>query len=323
MAGVLSNDSHVGSPTVSSFPSVSPARIAVIGRQKLNVYFVSNPAMNPCRTIDVGHIQAQTLLLDTSYGLTDTIALDLSVPYVTSKYTGSRPHPSVLDDGAYHATFQDVRFALRYNLRPGRFAVTPFVGTIVPSHDYEYYAHSAAGRRLREVQIGTYVAKLLDPVVPGAFVQARYSYGIAQRVLDIAHNRSNAEVEAGYFVASAVRVFALGAGQLTHGGIDTPYRPDLSAPDPLTPEQRIHHDQISRVNFLSVGGGASVSLNESVDVFASIMTQVAGRNGHALSRGINLGMTWSFKRQHGSASPTTAQTQASSLVRCLCQKGDL
>src|SRR5438128_7343991 len=47
MAGVLSNVDHVGSATVSSFPSVSPARIAVTGRQKLKSYLVWNPAMKP------------------------------------------------------------------------------------------------------------------------------------------------------------------------------------------------------------------------------------------------------------------------------------
>src|SRR5215831_17407535 len=47
MFGVLSSESHVGSAAVSSFPSVSPARIAVTGRQKLNVYFAANPLMKP------------------------------------------------------------------------------------------------------------------------------------------------------------------------------------------------------------------------------------------------------------------------------------
>ena len=32
--GVAMNDTHVGSPTVLGLPSLSPSRIAVIGRQK-------------------------------------------------------------------------------------------------------------------------------------------------------------------------------------------------------------------------------------------------------------------------------------------------
>src|SRR5207245_3534701 len=102
---------------------------------------------------------------------------------------------------------------------------------IPPSYAHRDYAPAAPRRHLREVQIETYVAKLLDPIVPGAFIQARLSYGFTQRVLDIGHNRSNADLEVGYFVNRTFRVFALGTGQLTHGGIDLVYRPDLSAPD--------------------------------------------------------------------------------------------
>ena len=47
IAGGLSNEDHAGSATVLSFPSVSPTRIAVTGRQKLNSYFVTYPAMYP------------------------------------------------------------------------------------------------------------------------------------------------------------------------------------------------------------------------------------------------------------------------------------
>jgi outer membrane protein OmpA-like peptidoglycan-associated protein len=38
--------------------------------------------------------------------------------------------------------------ALRYSLREGRLAITPYVGSIIPSHNYEYYAHAAPGRRI-------------------------------------------------------------------------------------------------------------------------------------------------------------------------------
>ncbi|MBI1875545.1 MAG: hypothetical protein HYS05_16895 [Acidobacteria bacterium] len=45
--------------------------------------------------------------------------------------------------------------------------------------------------------------------MPGTFVQARYSYTFVERVIDIAHNRSNLDVEVGYFVNPSFRVFAL------------------------------------------------------------------------------------------------------------------
>ena len=56
-----------------------------------------------------------------------------------------------LDDGAYHAAFSDFRFDVRYNVAKKGMVLTPFVGAIVPSHDYAYFAHAAPGRNLHEL----------------------------------------------------------------------------------------------------------------------------------------------------------------------------
>ena len=70
--------------------------------------------------------------------------MDIGIPFVVSKYNGVTPHPTgLVDYGAYHGTFQDVRLALRYNLMSGSVvSLTPFAGTIVPSHAYEFFAPS-------------------------------------------------------------------------------------------------------------------------------------------------------------------------------------
>ena len=50
--------------------------------------------------VDAGPIDSQVLLTDVTYGLTDKIAVDFSLPLVTSKYTGNRPHAGTnIDDG--------------------------------------------------------------------------------------------------------------------------------------------------------------------------------------------------------------------------------
>ena len=87
----------------------------------------------PTTPVDIGHIESDALVFDVTYGLTHKVTVDLSLPFITSKYNGPQPHPTALDDGAYHGAFQDFRFALRYNLHAGRFAVTPYVGSILPS----------------------------------------------------------------------------------------------------------------------------------------------------------------------------------------------
>src|SRR6185369_15752861 len=60
----------------------------------------------PTVRLDRGHIRGETMLVDVTYGLTDQIAVSAALPYVASKYDGTRPHPTGLDNGGYHSTFQ-------------------------------------------------------------------------------------------------------------------------------------------------------------------------------------------------------------------------
>jgi hypothetical protein len=266
--------------------------------------------------VDLGHIYSHGLLVDLTYGLTDRVALTLGVPMMATKYKGDRPHPTVLDDGTWHSSWQDFRFALRYNAVQGPVAITPFVGTAIPSNAYETYAHSAVGRRLRELQVGVSVAALLDRVVPGLFVQGRYALGFSENVLDISTDRSLADVEIGYFVTPEVRVFGMVGGHYQYEGLDLP-PPPIPLASVATPEQVVNHDRIAKDRALNVAIGTSVSLTDSIDLFGSFIRTVAGRNGHAINRGISTGVSWSFKRK---GVEQAARGREGSLVRCLCQK---
>ena len=282
----------------------------------------------PTREADIGHIYSNSVLADVTFGLTDKVAIGLGLPWVATRYNGSAPHPladfsgpNPVDDGTWHSTAQDVRFDVRYNvtrnLMNAGVVVTPFVGSVTPSHDYTYFAHAGFGRDLNEVQVGASVAKLFEKGVPGLLIQGRYSYGFVQQVVDISHNRSLASVEAAYFATPSLRLLALTSGQMTHGGIDF-YGSAISRVL-LTTDQFVHHDQIVRENILTIGGGASYSLKESLDLFASVMHTVAQRNGHELDLGLSMGLTWSFTTARARAHERT-QAQ-SSLARCLCEKG--
>jgi hypothetical protein len=280
--------------------------------------------------LDAGRIDTNVLLADVSYGLTDRIGVDVSMPFVAARYTGTKPHPGTqVDDGSWGGTFTDFRFALRYNLTRRGTVITPYIGTIVPSHDYAFYGHAAPGQDLRELRLGVFTAKTFDRGLPGVFVSGRYSFGFVERVIDVSHNRSTADVEAGYFLTPAFRAFAMTSTQYSHGGIDFPIEGMRALPLPLQPV----HDQIQRVHFVNVGAGAAYSLSESFDVFGSFSRQIAGRNGHALNRGVTIGASWSFTTRSKSSNPiaesgpTYEQPNAAdsvvarkSLVRCICQK---
>ena len=146
---------------------------------------------------DRGQIHGDTLLADVTYGINDRVAVSLALPFVASNWKqggAGIPHNTDLDNGRFHSTFQDFQFGIRYNVVRKGVVFTPFAGTILPSHAYEYFAHSAAGRHVRELQAGAYWATLLDPVLPGLFLQGRYSYGFAEQIVIFSHNRSNLEL---------------------------------------------------------------------------------------------------------------------------------
>ncbi len=284
----------------------------------------------PCRRT-AGQIDTYVLLGDLSYGLTDKLAVDLGVPLVTSKYRGSGGHPGTdIDDGTYRSTVTDFRMSVRYNITRKGMVFTPYLGTVVPSHAYQYYGHAAPGQRLREVQVGAFAAKLIaSGPLAGLFVSGRAGYGFVEQVMDMSHNRTSGDFEAGYFLTPSLRAFGIVSGQYTHGGIDFPASGGMFS---LPPEQRYVHDIIQQVHYVHAGGGVSYSISDSIDMFASFARLVTGRNGHALNRGITVGASWGFSRSKsngnhgtGGAAPSAEYARLTgkkegSLGRCICQK---
>ena len=125
-------------------------------------------------------IFTNSLLADVTFSVRDNLAVTVAIPIVSSKFVtaGTPPHPTIQDNGSYHTTATDLRFDVRYNVFNRRnLVITPFLGSVTPSHKYEYFAHAAPGRRVNELQVGTYVGTTLDGLLPGMFVQGRYGFG--------------------------------------------------------------------------------------------------------------------------------------------------
>jgi hypothetical protein len=248
------------------------------------------------QTVDGGRIRGRTLLLAVDYALTDRLAMTVSVPYVAARYHGPVPHRnSTLDDGAVHGTLQDLRADLRYDFLLGETHLTPFVGITRPTHSYEYLGHAAPGHKLREEVVGFNIERSTDKIIAGSYVQARYGYSFAEKVLGISHNRSNLDVNLGYFVTQNLSVRGLWSLQKTYGGIDQVLG------QPLTGDLFLHHDQLGRADFVAVGAGATYSLNDRVDLFASASKMLHGRNGHKLDLSPTVGMTWSFSTRRAAS----------------------
>jgi hypothetical protein len=86
---------------------------------------------------------------------------------------------------------------------------------------------------------------------------------------------------------------------------------------------------------VKVGAGAALTLTDRVDVFASAVKTVSGRNGHAFAYNISTGVTFSFGKRARSTTtaPSAAELESgvchadpeaekeNALAKCICIKG--
>jgi hypothetical protein len=239
--------------------------------------------------VEGGRIRGDIVALAVDYAFTDRLAMNVSIPYVVTSYHGTNPHRgSVVDDGRSHGSYQDYRADLRYHFVMGQSRVTPFVGYTLPSHDYHFLGHAGTGHGLKEQSAGVDIERNIETFVPGAFVQGRYAFSLAEKVLGVSHNRSNLDVNVGYFVLPSLAVRGLWSVQKTYGGLE------LIVGKPPTGEYFIHHDQITRTDYVSVGVGASYALKDTVSLFFAGQKMLHGRNGHKLDFSPTFGITWTF-----------------------------
>lgn len=235
---------------------------------------------------DAGHTRSHSLGLTLSYSPSERVLLTAGVPYVSAEYHGSRPHPTEVDDGDYHGTFTDLRVEVHYQLALEPVAFAPYVALVEPTHDYPALGHAAPGRNLEEKWVGFFIGRSLDLWIPRTYVQARYSFAFVEEVANVGHDRSNLDLEAGYFMRPEWSVRVLLYWQRTHGGIDVPVPPS----HPLFQ----FHDQLAAERFLNAGVGTSYVTEQGISMFALFNTSLRGKNSHKLGRGVNLGFGYSF-----------------------------
>lgn len=260
-------------------------------------YYTRDHLFAQGQALELGTIRTNAILFGVTYGITDRFAVSASLPYVYARYDGNVPHQLPIDNGDYHGTFADYRIDLRYNLFRAPAVLTPFVAAIIPSHHYITFAHSAVSVGLHEYLLGLNLGRRLDPVLSDAFIQARTSYAFVEKVLGISHDRTNYDLELGYFLTPSLAANARGNYQRTRGGIDFPLvgTPEFIAfrNSPYWPV----HDVVARAEYLDIGGVLTYSLTGSVDVSVSYMTMVWGKNIHKVQPGLAVGFSYNFSPQ--------------------------
>lgn len=276
--------------------------------------------VRPCPTcpFGVGQSRATSVILGVDYSFTDHFNVEISLPYVFTRYTGNPAdltfgnpafHAAPLDDGATHSTFQDFRFDVHYNVlshshRTGLqdLAITPSFSMIQPSHSYDFRGESAFGRDLREYAVGVAAARLLTPMLPRTFGQAQYSYAFVEKANGLDLNHSNVDLEIGYFLPHETSVFAFGNWLKTHGGVTLA---DVFADPALFP----FHDRILRATYWHLGGGTSYPVTRTFDVNFSYVTYLAGKTTH-YGKGFTIGTAWNFTTRHLPSSKVQGPSKA-------------
>jgi hypothetical protein len=252
----------------------------------------------------VGETQSFYAIVKFEYGLTDHLAVTARLPYVASKYTGALDEPNLVsilktydeyreidpaagfsvDTGDYYGALQDFVFTLRYNLLERGLTVTPVLGVIVPSHDYRTIGEAAAGQGLKVLSAGVNVGRLLDPLLPKAYVHGRYTYSFVEEYRDIPLDRSTAEFEVGYGIAPTVVVRGLANWMTTHGGLTF-----LESLEDLS--LFLQHDRLLASSHWHLGAAATVTLTDALDLDASFFKFVTGRTAR-YGAGFSVGLTW-------------------------------
>jgi hypothetical protein len=254
--------------------------------------------------ISPGTVRLQGVFVNLDYSLTDKLAISATLPFLASKYDGTEllhdevPFDGIytgyLDNGKYHSSFQDFGFNLRYNFSTRPIVFTPYIRYGVPTNNYPFLGFSAVGQRLQQLEVGAHVGRILDPFLPDAYFQLSYGFAFVKKIEDINLNRSNINLQFGYFLSPSFQLYGLVHGMHMHGGV-SPYQ--IYTPDFTTVLNQgywDHHDQLETERTWNVGGGVSFALNDSMDASVALLRTVYLWNGHALNYQFSAGIAWSF-----------------------------
>lgn len=252
-------------------------------------------------SVDLGTVESQVLFMNAEIGVTDRLALEGGVAFIGARYLGSNPHgppgaPLKIDNGQWYNSFQDGRIGVRFMaLKSPAWVLTPSVSYGFPTTDYPVLGHASLGRHLKELRMGVDVGRVLSlGDEPNAYFQGSYSYAVMEDTEHVSLDRSDLFFEFGYFLPKSVTVQGFADYQNVHGGVD--WAADL--PISVEHEHDLHlilnHDVTAATHFWRIGGGASVPLAESVELYGSVAKTVWGINTHDAIV-VTVGVSWSFQ----------------------------
>jgi hypothetical protein len=281
------------------------------------------------QTKDRGHIYADAVVVNSDFSFTDRFAVSLALPYIDARYTGAFPHllmrgdPSTavaVDNGDFHGGFQDFTLNARYALTPRRpWKIVPLFQVTIPSHDYPSFGHAAIGLDEKEYRVGLNVGRRLNPILPKAFVQAQYAFGMTPLVAaGVAPKRSYGELQLGYLLNRHISFQGSSAFVYSHNGIPFDYN---LFPTNLTDDQYLNHDRISRTSLIDATATIGYQITRSTNLFVSAGHSFYGTNTHLRFLVTTVGFTKAFSTRLSAENAADAVLQDNKkAVVCSCAK---
>ncbi len=235
------------------------------------------------RRFDLGEIQSHSLLFGLDLGMTDRLAMNVALAFVSSRYQGPFPEAD-LDDGSFNNAVQDGSVGARYMVLKAPFVLTPFASYGFPTHNYQVVGHAAVGRNLNAFTLGLGAGRDFYPLLPNGYFQATHAYSFREDIDVFNLDTHSLFLELGYMATSSLSLRGFGNYLTTVNGVQWG-------------EGGGHghiHDQAAGTESVILGAGLGYQFSYRVGSFVSIMTMVDGKNTHDAT-GINIGTSYYFE----------------------------
>jgi hypothetical protein len=246
----------------------------------------------------VGTITTNSAFLNFDYGLTDRLAVTVGIPFKSSKYVGPRPHNPAnlyddhgqyfIDDGDFHAGWQDLSVSLRYAWVRKKWMVTPYITTGTPLRDYTTFGHAAVGTGQWRVEAGVSAGRQFSGVFRNLYFVGGIGYAWMQPV-DRTVNHATLSAELGWFISPTLSVHANLSRQKTFNGFEFPQDFPNQKDD-----HYFYHDMNLRNDYLNAGIGIDWQATDRDRLFLNQGGTLYGDNTHIIKYVLTLGYSRSF-----------------------------
>jgi hypothetical protein len=242
----------------------------------------------------------RSVRLGLSYMLDDHWELHAAVPYIRKRSLNDPrshdplklvpPHPEseFLDDGAYHASMQDLQLGISRHFQLGDYHVEPYATLIWPTRDYTFFANAAVGQRLRRLRLGVEVEHQFTG--SNLYYSAGYGYELVERIMGVHLNKHHLHGSGGYMFSPAWSAEIFVQARRGQGRGTDFFTSHRIAGD----EYWYQHDRLSRHDYAVAGLGATWRINDRYSLTGTAGKMVWGRAVHDLERAYEVELSRDF-----------------------------